>query len=84
MTDVQEQRDNSPNIQIVQLLLKRGADVNAQNNNYSTPLHLATSSEIARLLLQYGADIDARDQNHRTPLHLIALRSCVSEKLCDS
>ena len=86
MADVKEQRVKKP---IVQLLLKHGADanaeaVNAEDNGYSTPLHLATSSdpEIVQLLLQHGADINALDQRHRTPLHL-AMQSQVSDKLRD-
>ena len=81
MADVKEQRDKKP---IVQLLLEHGADVNAEDNNYSTPLHLATSlePEIVQLLLQHGADTNALDQSHRTPLHL-AMQSQVSDKLRD-
>ena len=81
MADVKEQHSKKP---IVQLLLEHGADVNAEDNHYSTPLHLATSSdpEIVQLLLQHGADINALDQRHRTPLHL-AMQSQVSDKLRD-
>ena len=80
MADIKEQRKDN---EIVQLLLKHGADVNAKSNNSSTPLHLATSPDIVRLLLQYNADTDARDQSFRTPLHL-TLQSWVSDKLHDS
>jgi hypothetical protein len=48
--------------QIVQLLLKKGANVNSRNDDNNTPLHLAasTASEaIVRLLLEGGADVNA-------------------------
>lgn len=56
--------------------------MNVHDNNYTTPVHLATSlePEIVQLLLQHGADIDARDQSQSTPLHL-AMRDWVSDKL---
>jgi hypothetical protein len=43
----------------VQLLLERGADVNAQGGVYGKPLHAACSEwhEIVEIPLQYGADL---------------------------
>lgn len=58
------------------LLIQNGADVDAQNMNQSTPLHLAASSHLAlegtvvRLLLQHGANADAKDSEGRTPLDI--------------
>jgi ankyrin repeat protein len=81
MPDVKEQHDRSHNNKIVQVLLEHGADVNAQNNHHSTPLHLATSLEnveTIQLLIERGADIDAQDIVHNTPLHL-AMHSRVSD-----
>ncbi|KAF5655292.1 ankyrin protein [Fusarium sp. NRRL 25303] len=61
---------------VVKLLLKRKADVEAQDNRGKTPLHLTAQKEgseaIIKALLSYGADIEARDDNDRTPLHLAA------------
>jgi ankyrin repeat protein len=57
----------------VRLLIDHGADVAAQDETHSTPLHLAAllgNTKAARLLIEHGADVAARDVNHRTPLHL--------------
>jgi len=67
---------------IVSLLLKFGADGNAQTNDTMTPLLLVSQSslssvqddsqitEIAQLLLEHGASAHARSKNGRKPLHL--------------
>jgi ankyrin repeat protein len=60
----------------VGLLIQHGADVNAQNKDLSTPLHLAASSRLAlegtivRLLLRHGANPDATDREGRTSLEI--------------
>jgi len=58
---------------IVQLLLDRGADINAEDRDCRTPLHLVADQgrdDIASLLLQRGAKVDVRDVSKLTPLHL--------------
>ncbi|KAH8982130.1 ankyrin repeat-containing domain protein [Lactarius hatsudake] len=48
-------------VRLTQRLLERGAEVNAQNKDQETPLHLASRlrlHEIARILLKHGADVD--------------------------
>src|SRR5678815_5813161 len=53
--------------EVVALLLKSGADVNAVNENEhwgTTPLHAAAHANqaaIAKLLLDYGANVKAKD-----------------------
>ena len=60
--------------QVVALLLKAGADVNAQNENDhwgTTPLHAAAHANqaaIAQLLIDYGTDVQATDREGRTPM----------------
>lgn len=57
-------------VDVVRLLLQRGANPNAINLGRLTPLHLAArgdSAEIVNLLIQYNADRYARDQDARTP-----------------
>jgi ankyrin repeat protein len=60
--------------QLIALLLKAGADVNAQNENDhwgTTPLHAAAHANqaaIAQLLIDHGADVQATDREGRTPM----------------
>jgi ankyrin repeat protein len=63
-------------LEIVQLLLDRGADVKAADRNGWTSLYRASENgylEIVQLLLNYSADIKAADRNRWTPLHLASL-----------
>ncbi|XP_069595359.1 ankyrin repeat domain-containing protein 27 isoform X2 [Ranitomeya imitator] len=59
--------------QFIDLLICKGAVVNATDYHGSTPLHLACQKghqKIALLLLHYKASRDIQDNNGNTPLHL--------------
>ncbi|MFH1066800.1 MAG: ankyrin repeat domain-containing protein [bacterium] len=60
------------NVKAVEALLKRGADVNAQDQYGRTPLIEASGrgygEEIAKLLLEAGADVKSKDRWGRTAL----------------
>ncbi|MBN2642650.1 MAG: ankyrin repeat domain-containing protein [Victivallales bacterium] len=65
------------NVEMMKLLIERGAQVNAQENNRAkhghTPLHAAVTSksvDAVKLLLAAGADISLKDKNKLTPLQL--------------
>ena len=60
---------------IVQLLLTKGASIEAVDKDNYTPLHLAARyghTNTVELLLSKGASIEATDKDNNTPLHIAA------------
>jgi hypothetical protein len=56
----------------VQSLLSKGADVNLKNRMSWTPLHTAARNHqkaIVELLISKGADVNAKNKANQTPLH---------------
>lgn len=64
------------NPEVIRLLIRWGADVNAKSGfDLRTPLHAAASSNngaITSLLLEHGANIHVKDRYGETPLHRAA------------
>lgn len=61
----------------IKLLLGRGIDIDAKDDDELSPLHLAVRRghrDVAELLIVNGADINAADKNHVTALHTAALK----------
>ena len=59
--------------EIAELLIDKGAEVNAQGQYMGTPLHYAIGEghkEIAELLIAKGADVNAKIEDGKTPLDL--------------
>jgi ankyrin len=54
---------------IVELLIRKGADVNAITGYGATPLHLSSNAATTRLLLEHGARVNAVNRDGETPLH---------------
>ena len=60
-------------VDVADLLINEGADVNGRNDTGDTPLHFAAQSnsvDVAKLLISKGADVNVQDRNGGTPLHL--------------
>ncbi|MCT7546124.1 ankyrin repeat domain-containing protein [Aliarcobacter cryaerophilus] len=61
-----------PSLDIFNMLIKAGADINAKDKYSCTPLHWASSKnhiELVKVLIKAGADINAKDKYSCTPLH---------------
>jgi len=79
-------------VEIAEMLLDAGADVNAaKNHRHTQPLHYAADGypenpawnaerQVAtiRLLLKAGADLHAQDKNGATPLHRAVRTRCAA------
>ena len=64
----------------MRVLIDHGANVAAQDETRSIPLHLAAfwcNVQAVQLLIEHGDDVLAQDGNHRTPLHHALLRVSV-------
>lgn len=64
-----------------QLLISRGAKVDARDEHEQTPLHKASREDdalMADLLLRAGGDPNVTEENGRTPLHLTPIRGSVA------
>ncbi|MPQ31563.1 hypothetical protein E4V42_08930 [Clostridium estertheticum] len=61
-----------PHIDVITMILKKGAKVNAINISGKTPVFYCSfnySVELLNLLVEYGADINIRDKYKNTLLH---------------
>jgi len=57
--------------EVAELLIAKGADVNAKDEYRGAPLHLASlhgCKEVAKLLIAKGADVNAKDDEGSTPV----------------
>ena len=60
-------------LEAAKLLLAKGADIDARDNEQMTPLHVVAMEgrkEMSKLLVSKGAQINPKDAKGRTPLYL--------------
>jgi len=72
----------NPKIDVITMLLKKGAEVNAINISGKTPVFYCSfnySVELLNLLVKYGADINIKDKYKNTLLHDDYI-NCLEEK----
>jgi ankyrin repeat protein len=65
--------DAKRQVQMIELLLKAGADIHAQDKNGATPLHRAVRTRCAaavKCLLSAGSDATLKNKPGSTPFHL--------------
>eukprot|EP00730_Choanoeca_flexa_P007994 TRINITY_DN12421_c1_g3_i1.p2 TRINITY_DN12421_c1_g3~~TRINITY_DN12421_c1_g3_i1.p2 ORF type:complete len:125 (+),score=13.72 TRINITY_DN12421_c1_g3_i1:717-1091(+) len=71
MTPLHRLAEREGSIEVAELLLAAGANMDATNWFGRTPLHVASQyhPSLAMLLISKGADVNATDQDEYTPLH---------------
>ena len=67
-------------LEMVNLFISKGANVNARCDKGRAPIHLAAQNdnvEVMKLLVSKGANIEAKEENGATPLHYAAINNCL-------
>ena len=59
--------------EIAELLIAKGADMEAKDVGGLTPLHFSETKEIAELLIANGANVNSKSNKGWTPLYSVAL-----------
>lgn len=58
--------------EIANIILNKGLDINAKNDEGITALHIVLYQEITQLLIDQGANVNCVDNFGNTPLHIQA------------
>ena len=63
--------------EIVQFLLDKKCDIEAKDQNFHTPRHMAAHFgflEVVKILVEHGANVDAKNREKKTPLFMATER----------
>jgi len=63
-------------VNVVEMLLKNNANIESQQKNQLTPLHVACKKghvNVVEMLLKNNANIESQEKNQQTPLHVACL-----------
>ncbi|CAG2217627.1 ANKRD44 [Mytilus edulis] len=75
VTMVTNLKDKNEVTQVVRMIIQNGADVNKQNENGDTALHLAISADVdidvLRILIKRGSSLKINNNNGKTPLECL-------------
>lgn len=61
---------NAKRLEVLNILIKKGANVNIRDKNGWAPLHQTSNLEAAKLLIDNGADVNIKNNYGITPLHI--------------
>ena len=64
-------------LDIIKLLVEKGADIDIQDENGNTPLNLAVLAgkpELVYYFIDMGADVNKKNKNGRAPIHQAAIK----------
>lgn len=74
-SEVTDLKDKNEVTQVVRMIIQNGADVNKQNENGDTALHLAISADVdidvLRILIKRGSSLKINNNNGKTPLECL-------------
>jgi ankyrin repeat protein len=65
---------NADSPEMLELLIKNGADIQVKDNTGDTPLFSITDPETLKLLIKKGADVNALSKNNENALHSQIIR----------
>jgi ankyrin repeat protein len=84
---LENEKKSNNNVEMVSLLLEKGADVNHVDDCGCIPLHYAichsSDLEVVKLLIEYGSKINKIDNEKCTPLDMAVINSNIKIEIIE-